>query len=141
LYKVFMRRCYKCKEEKDLTLFANDKKQPSGKAYLCKTCKGKKTSQWIKSNKQFQLKSKLSKYGLKETEFEALIKVQNNSCAICKITFDGSPNIDHCHLTLNIRGLLCRQCNVGLGNFKDSQELLKSALLYLEQQKHNQSSP
>ena len=33
----------------------------------------------------------------------------------------------HCN-----RGLLCRTCNVGIGNLQDSIEILKSAIKYLE---------
>lgn len=41
-------------------------------------------------------------------------------------------SVDHCHITGNIRGLLCRHCNAGLGLFKDNIELLEKALSYLK---------
>jgi hypothetical protein len=40
--------------------------------------------------------------------------------------------VDHCHAGGHIRGLLCRQCNVGLGNFQDNIQYLKNAIKYLE---------
>jgi hypothetical protein len=39
--------------------------------------------------------------------------------------------IDHCHKTGKIRGLLCKNCNQGLGQFKDNIDLLLSAAKYL----------
>ena len=43
-----------------------------------------------------------------------------------------SASIDHCHVTGKIRGVLCRNCNVALGHFKDSRLHLKAALTYLD---------
>ena len=40
--------------------------------------------------------------------------------------------VDHNHVTGQIRGLLCTNCNLGIGNFKDKTELLKNAIKYLE---------
>jgi len=69
----------------------------------------------------------------------AMLEAQNHSCAICKalITLpDGKKSnrdaqIDHCHETGEIRGLLCPPCNKGLGHFRDNPKLLLSAAAYL----------
>jgi formate dehydrogenase maturation protein FdhE len=66
-------------------------------------------------------------------EYQKMFDAQNGVCAIC-----GSPPgkkslaVDHCHSTGLIRGLLCSMCNRSLGGFRDSQELLASAIRYLE---------
>lgn len=66
---------------------------------------------------------------------------QNGVCAICQKSTDiidirtGLPRrlaIDHNHKTGEIRGLLCHDCNIAIGHFKDNAELLRCAARYLE---------
>jgi len=70
-------------------------------------------------------------YGLEEKDFQSLLLLQDNSCAICKAPFEGKVNVDHEHDTGRVRGLLCSECNIGLGKFKDSETLLSAAANYL----------
>lgn len=72
------------------------------------------------------------KYGTTPADVEKLLLEQDNRCLICGNQLEGTPRIDHCHLTLRIRGLLCHHCNVGLGHFRDSPERLRRAASYLE---------
>lgn len=72
-----------------------------------------------------------SKYGEGAPEhLEAQLKAQDNLCAICGCHLT-SPHLDHNHDTDQLRGALCRQCNAGLGNFREVPELLQSASDYL----------
>ncbi len=71
-------------------------------------------------------------YKIRKEQFEQMKKSQKNKCLICKQKFVKTPHIDHCHKTNKIRGLLCCFCNTGLGNFKDNQEFLQSAINYLQ---------
>lgn len=77
-----------------------------------------------------------SEYGITAEDYERMLVAQDGGCAIC-----GSDNaegrggmlhVDHCHSTGKVRGLLCDQCNHGLGKFKDDQALLQRAIEYLE---------
>jgi hypothetical protein len=58
-------------------------------------------------------------------EFEKLLITQAGRCGICDAPLIGKHlesnelNIDHCHTTGVVRGLLCRRCNVGLYNHVD----------------------
>lgn len=69
--------------------------------------------------------------------FDALLKKQGGRCAICwviptkGIGRETKLAVDHCHATGRVRGLLCMNCNVGLGLFKDSQARLAMAIAYL----------
>ncbi len=58
-----------------------------------------------------------------------------DGCAICGgVDTDRQLSIDHCHKTLNIRGLLCRACNTAIGLLKDDINLVGKAFLYLLEQ-------
>lgn len=59
-------------------------------------------------------------------EFKGKCHLCDNPLAIEK------SNIDHCHTTLKIRGILYTSCNVGLGMFKDNIHLLYKAIVYLQ---------
>jgi hypothetical protein len=70
--------------------------------------------------------------------YERLVKLYGSVCQIC-----GRPpepgrrlSIDHDHATDEIRGLLCRGCNYGIGCLKDSVPLLESAIAYLRRDNH-----
>ena len=77
--------------------------------------------------------------GLNLTEIEAGIF---GKCEICGRTPSGRVNeshlhVDHDHATNRFRGLLCGNCNRGLGMFKDDPGLLDAAAGYLRSRKHN----
>ena len=61
---------------------------------------------------------------------------QGARCAICRLPEADAPNkrlvLDHDHATGRPRALLCHHCNVGLGHFRDSREILAVAIAYLE---------
>jgi len=75
---------------------------------------------------------RLEKHGLSDDEFTALLDAQDGMCAICGGTGRKRLAIDHDHDTGDVRGLLCSQCNLGLGNFKDSPKVLRKAIKYLK---------
>ena len=61
--------------------------------------------------------------------YSELFEMQGGRCGICRKYME-RPILDHDHKTMEIRGLLCSNCNIGLGQFKDSPEILASALNY-----------
>jgi len=78
-----------------------------------------------------------SNRGIGLEEYEELLASQAGVCAICSeppppLT-DGKQafHVDHDHANGEIRGLLCRGCNFGLGNFRDRTDLLRAAIAYL----------
>ena len=78
-------------------------------------------------------KSILTKHGVTEAGYMAMLASQGGGCAIC-----GNPPdtrkahaLDHDHETGKARGILCQKCNTGLGQFNDRPELLHLAIQYL----------
>lgn len=73
-------------------------------------------------------------YGMTLDEYAAFIKARDGRCEICCERAD-PPQLDHDHTTGKVRGLLCRRCNVSLGNFRDDPRILYAAVRYLEAHK------
>lgn len=70
------------------------------------------------------------KYGLTTEQIDQMRNESNNICAIC--LKESKLVVDHNHSTGAVRGLLCHNCNVGIGCFADSVESLQRAILYLK---------
>lgn len=79
---------------------------------------------------------KLRSYGMTNDAYQSMLEGQGHRCAICgaREAMEGKNlrmYVDHCHKTGKVRGLLCQQCNVGIGTFKDDPKLLMKAADYL----------
>lgn len=90
----------------------------------------------------YRLRSHLKLYGLTVEEYERLLKAQKSVCAICRRpervrlkTKVSRLSIDHCHTKKKVRGLLCVNCNQGLGHFRDDPKRLRAAAAYLEKRR------
>lgn len=96
-----------------------------------------KAQEYYRNNKKDrQDAERYRKYGITGDEYDAMIEAQGYKCAICSEEFDTSRqrsiNVDHCHESGVVRGLLCKDCNTGLGHFRDNINTLISAATYLE---------
>ena len=91
----------------------------------CKTCKSH-ANRWLR-------------FGISPWRYKSLLEEQKNLCAICGIVFTekgrAMPVVDHCHRTKLIRGVLCIKCNTGIGQLRDSVEVVANALRYLRDNK------
>jgi len=146
--KSLVKRCGKCKEYKPLGDFYSLKNSRDGKGYRCKPCDSQAKIKWIKDNpekyQESQRRNNLKqKYGITLEEYYSLLDKQGGVCAICgvdKNCYDSKGAgglidnfaVDHCHRTGKVRGLLCNQCNRGLGMLGDNLENLKKAYEYLQ---------
>lgn len=122
-------KCISCCEYKDVSefRFEKHKNQYLGK---CNLCQKKYLRDRYKNNiggtKDYGL---LFRYGIDYNQYEELKIKQNNLCLICKIKTELC--VDHCHKSKEIRGLLCKSCNMGIGHFKDNVDFLQNAVYYL----------
>lgn len=149
--KITHKYCSECnswlqiEEFKKLTTKSALRHNPDGYYWCCSTCYKRKT--WVfdvddePNNRQARRRDKRArrvesieyKYGLSEVEYAALISKQNNLCAVCGEKQERKVLcVDHDHKTGKVRGLLCGNCNVGLGNFRDNIRILQSAIGYLK---------
>lgn len=82
-------------------------------------------------------KGRKGRHGLLRTEAQALR--EGKACVLCGSTTD--LVVDHDHGTMEIRGVLCRLCNLGLGYFRDDPEVLLAAVNYLQNAKKDPKPP
>lgn len=138
------KKCCTCKRFKNCNEFYSDKSSRSGLSVRCASCQRNLSAEYYRANKRTQIeKSKarhfvnrnyLKKYGLTPVDYNQLLMKQGHCCKICgasQSTLSKQLAVDHCHVTGKVRGLLCSTCNTGLGQFKDSVDLLDKARNYL----------
>lgn len=133
-----------------VTIYGKEHKSDC-KCCSCKSQRGEPSWNWKggislnrkeynkKKYEEKERKIRLETYGLTFADYDCLWEQQGGVCSICGLsetkksfgTRTRRLSVDHCHETGNVRGLLCNQCNVGLGNFNDDIDVMASAILYL----------
>lgn len=144
------RRCSKCERLLPLTEFAVKRSSHTKLAARCNRCRSKPAVTWnlryperVKAAQRRFIESGNARlgrlrrqYGLDAADFASWARRQGDVCAICRepgsSTRGARLHVDHDHSTGLVRGLLCTNCNRGLGYFKDSVERLIDAAEYLE---------
>lgn len=147
------KRCGLCKETKSILEFHKDKKGGFGVASRCKLCANsesrkcharrmKEVPAYVEAKRDSHF---LTRYGITAADYDKLCEQASiDGCAICGTLQNKSGrwkdkwHLDHCHSTNKVRGMLCGNCNRGLGQFQDNQEIMMKAIDYL--QKHSASS-
>jgi 5-methylcytosine-specific restriction endonuclease McrA len=135
-----MKTCTKCKVEKTLSDFYKRKDSPIGIMPACKKCHSIKAKIYNQKNGYRAQKAQMSAYqklefvkkrrtlkrmyayGISSEDYEKKLLMQNGCCAICKLhesKLNKTFHIDHDHKSNSVRGILCSNCNVALGMFKD----------------------
>lgn len=131
---IFCRACWQDKPESEFL------KRPNGQFYRnCKSCRNTSAKAWQRqARKEGRINDReknMRKYGITLAEYENMCRHQGYRCKICGTNDSGNPTgvfcVDHCHATLKVRGLLCRECNFALGKFKDNPLILMRAAQYL----------
>jgi len=126
-----MKRCPDCGEWKPAGEFPRNRRTKDGRHPYCKPChnaRGRETRERLYGgSRHYHL---VRRYGIGAAAVDELIRRQAGVCPIC-----GKPDpehVDHDHATNRVRGVLCFNCNGGLGQFRDDVQALRNAIAYLE---------
>jgi hypothetical protein len=132
--------CSQCGGLKPHTEFHAHKRSKDRLRANCKSCVQAKQAARYRRDPSYQQNYLLQKnYGITLEGYDRLLEGQDNGCAICGKTPEENGQrlaVDHNHDTGKVRGLLCGQCNTGIGNLGDSPARLRLAIRYLEQRGH-----
>lgn len=122
IYKI----CTECKESKAIIDYHQHPMGMFGYNSVCKIC----------ANKRSRASELRIKFNLSTEEHREMYVKQNGKCLICKKQCE-IMDTDHCHKTNKVRGLLCHNCNVGIGQFQDDPVLTEQATRYLSDFQHD----
>ena len=138
--------CTRCKVEKLRSEFylkqkCNKKTGLRIRISWCKQCmKDNRKEHYGRYKEQQEVWRLKKQYGMTRDDYNKLLKDQGGTCRICKKAGQhfrqGKPLplcVDHNHKTGKVRGLLCLNCNSGMGKLGDSIERLKEVIKYLEE--------
>lgn len=130
--------CGICKINLDISLFSSGelRRKPSS----CKECIKKQNHfRWL----QRQVRSDGISFKITNSDYQSMLENQKYVCAICNKPESKTHYItkkpmrlciDHCHKTGKVRGLLCSNCNIVIGNALDDITILSNAILYLKEE-------
>ncbi|WP_446750262.1 endonuclease VII domain-containing protein [Streptomyces sp. MH60] len=117
------KQCSVCLTWQELGAYAASPVQADGLQPRCKGC------------------VRFATYHVTPERYAALVEAQGGVCGLCgqRDSSGRDLTVDHDHRCCPVprscgrcvRGLLCNRCNVGLGRFQDSPEMLRAAAAYL----------
>ena len=135
------RVCKKCNKSFPLTeeFFTKNPRCRYGLGWSCKKCRNLQILKWQNKNPERMKKtsrdSQLKRdYGISLKDYNEMFNKYKGRCAICGIHRDKLKKnffVDHDHKTGEVRGLLCYQCNVGIGLLKENPFILLKSIKYL----------
>lgn len=143
--------CARCKIDKPFSEYSCRRK--SSVRSVCKICAAEQAKEWrienpekLKAQKKRHDQTRTGKIAIRrrtivrmlpnisrdQAHALAIKAFEAKFCDICGVEFNNNSNVDHCHKTGRVRGILCSSCNNGLGRFKDNPKVIRKAALYLE---------
>ena len=141
------KRCPGCGEEKPIVQFSVCKsgRRAGRPVARCRLCRTRDQKAWRARDtsiyRRIEWKSKLKRhYGLAVEGYYLLLKEQGGGCALCG-TLDPTVgakgrrtmfDVDHCHATGKVRGLLCTRCNRLVGLANDNHTTAERLVAYLK---------
>jgi hypothetical protein len=131
--------CSKCGEWKTPDDFATSSRAKCGRQSWCRTCQKLISTIYADTSRK---NNYAKNFGITIEDYNKLYEQQGGRCKGCKRTLAETVrgkrktakflSVDHCHKTGTVRGLLCTNCNTGLGMFEENPEFLRSMATYIE---------
>ena len=116
--------CTQCKIRKPVSDFFPEKRTKNGLQAECKKC----------HDYHRRLRRLHQEFGIDEYIYLEMFDKQKGRCAICgkhQSVLARKLDIDHNHATGQVRGLLCRHCNLGIGYFFENINIIQKSINYL----------
>jgi hypothetical protein len=147
-----LKTCTKCNTAQEISQYPKHSGYKDGHSTWCRKCLRVQADSWRLNNierynavcrkrspRYYRRKANdkfKDRYGITIEQYEQMSIDQNDRCAICNKHKDDNLKsklfVDHDHVSSIIRGLLCSDCNTGLGRFHDSIGLLTKTINYLK---------
>lgn len=127
-HKNYMAKtCRKCGVSSEEAEFKKDRR-------FCKECwrieHRRRMRKYRESNAEDVKSKRLQRrYGITLEDYEEMIEEQDHSCAVCGR--ERELVVDHCHISDEVRGLLCKPCNTAIGSLEDDPRIIYSAVRYV----------
>jgi len=132
--------CTTCKVEKNINEFylRGGNYSPNSRKSKCKECDKKRVAEtYWKDPSVYQNNHLKRNYGITLNEYNQMLVEQGHRCKTCGTTEPGGKHgkfmVDHSHNTGEIRGLLCKSCNIALGEVGDNINTLQKMIEYLQE--------
>lgn len=126
--------CRSCKKLKPVSSFHRRNAANGVRVqYWCKECQASRLRAYsaTPAGRAVRTSLRLKRlYGITLEQRSQMEEALNGRCEVCGIKAEKLV-VDHDHVSSRIRGLLCHQCNIALGNFKDNLKVLHQAMMYL----------
>jgi Recombination endonuclease VII len=127
--------CPRCQQVLSIDDFVRNRSSATGIGTYCRPCQRAKSAESIArvhgTTRHYHL---MQRYGIGALEVEQMLEAQGWACLICSATLTAkTAHVDHDHATGSIRGILCFNCNGGLGQFRDDVQCLRRAVTYLSE--------
>ena len=124
-----MKTCNRCDDTKHHDEYNRRNESPDGLQHTCRDCQ----KEYTKGYRDGQFRSKLKcLYGLTVEQYNTMVAATPD-CPGCLMPLTQETRaVDHNHATGQVRGLLCKQCNIGIGNLGDDPDRLRRMARYLD---------
>jgi len=137
-----MKKCKVCEKMKPFEEFVKAKRNKDGYAGDCKECRNEYKKRKYHEDGHTKLTDKKrhmrKTYGISYEDYREMFDLLEGKCESCGkqcndriLSEENILVIDYCHKTGDVRGLLCHECNLLLGNAKDNIDILRGAIKYL----------